>query len=129
MRRRPDVLSEKVETFLAFHRRVIRDFRRSLANAAHFIELADKAMEREPDNTVHLINQIREISLLTHLEDQFHEFGQMASMLANMPGGIDRDELREGMVHVKDDYEVLLAQAEDQAEKLAELLNLLEHPH
>ena len=129
MKRRPDMLSEKVESFLVFHRRVIGDFRRSLANSSHFIDLAGKALEHEPDNTIHLINQIREIGLLSHLEDQFQEFQQMAGMLAHMPGGIDQDELREGVEAVKDDYEVLLGQAEEQAEKLAELLNLLEHPH
>jgi hypothetical protein len=129
MRRRPDVLTEKVDSFLVFHHRVIGDFRRSLANAGHFIGLAGKAMEREPDNTIHLINQIREIGLLSHLEDQFHEFEQMAAMLSHMPGGIDNDELREGIDTIKNDYEVLLGQAEEQAEKLAEMLNLLEHPH
>ncbi len=129
MTRSPNLLTAKLESFLAFQRRVVGDFQRSLDNAAHFIALAGKSMEREPENTVHMVNQIQDIGLLSHLEDQFQEFQQMAAMLTAMPGGVGRDDLEDGIDELKNQYEVLLAQAEEQAERLAEIVNTLERPH
>ena len=77
-------LTEKVETYLDFHGRVVAEFERSLGNARHFLELATLSLEREAETTVTMLEQIREIDISGHLAAQFEEFKEMTEML---PGG------------------------------------------
>ncbi|NIT63960.1 MAG: hypothetical protein GWO39_09295, partial [Gammaproteobacteria bacterium] len=44
--------SEKLAAFVGTHRRIVADFGRSLANARHFLKLAERSLEREPEETV-----------------------------------------------------------------------------
>lgn len=125
----PVDITAKIESFLQFHRRIVEEFQRSLDNSAHFLKLAVKSMEPEPEATISMVNQIGEIGILPKLETQFQEFQQMAAMLTSMPGQSAGLELGESVDTMKDDYEVLLAEAEEQAEKILDILNLLEHPH
>ncbi len=129
MSRSPDPLAGKVEALIEYHHRVVQDFSRSLANSSHLIDIATKAMSREPDNAVTMVNEIKDIGLLSHLDDQFQEFQQMTSMLTAVPGEAQKIDTTEKFDEIKNEYEVLLGQAEEQIERIEEILNDLQNPH
>ena len=122
-------LTEKVETYLDFHGRVVAEFERSLGNARHFLELATLSLEREAETTVTMLEQIRDIDISGHLAAQFEEFKEMAEML---PGGGDRGAPESRASDLKAlgrQYEQLLDEAEQQRETLDRLLFTIQNPH
>lgn len=120
-------LLEKAQTFLEFHRKVVADFERSLANARHFINLAGQAVEHEPENTVTMIEQIQEIDLLAHLSKQYEEFQQMAASLNTLK--VDENRVLASISTVREQYEEILAEAEEQAGIMEVMLASLQNPH
>ena len=77
--------SENLGAFVRTQRRIVDDFGRSLSNARHFLNLAHRSLEREPDETVTMLQQIREIDLLGHLSHQFDEYRGVAGLLLSPP--------------------------------------------
>ena len=133
--RRPPSAVEAVELgareFLRIHRRIVSDFERSLKNSRQFIKLAHRSLEREPQNTVHMLEQILEIDLLGHVTRQFEEF---ESVLARLPPDLAGSEPAapdEGaqFQSLRLRYEDLLRDAESQAEEIQKLLSALTAPH
>lgn len=117
--------------FLRIHRRIVSDFERSLKHARHFIKLAHRSLEREPQETVHMLEQILEIDLLRHVTGQFEEF---ESVVARLPPGLARSDSAvpdEGaqFKSLRDRYEAILREAEAQAEEMQKLLSALTAPH
>ena len=76
-----ETFEERARAFLLVHRRIVADFERSLKNARHFIKLAGRSLEREPEATITMLEQVREIDLLRHVTHQFEEFQSIAAML------------------------------------------------
>ena len=129
--RPPDLknLTEKVETYLDFHERVVAEFERSLGNARHFLKLATVSLEREAETTVIMLEQIREIDISGHLAAQFEEFKEMTEML---PGGAGRgfpESRASDLKALGRQYEQLLEEAEQQRETLDRLLFTIQNPH
>jgi membrane-bound lytic murein transglycosylase B len=120
-------LLEKAQSFLEFHRKVVADFERSLANARHFINLAGQAVEHEPENTVAMIEQIQEIDLLGHLSKQYEEFQQMAAQLSTLK--VDENRVQASVTSVREQYEEILAEAEEQAGIMDVMLASVQYPH
>lgn len=120
-------LLEKAQTFLEFHRKVVADFERSLANARHFINLAGQAVEQEPEDTVAMIEQIQEIDLLGHLSKQYEEFQQMAASLNTLK--VDEHRVLASVTVVREQYEEILAEAEEQAGIMEVMLASMQNPH
>lgn len=122
--------SEKMATFVGTHRRIVDDFERSLANARHFIQLADRSMEREPDETVAMLEQIREIDLLHHLTIQYEEYRNIAGFFVPAEGEPEHDSpLISAVADLQHQYEGLLAEAEGQMETIEKLLTTLQTHH
>lgn len=120
-------LLDKAQAFLEFHRKVVADFDRSLANARHFINLAGQAVEQEPENTVAMIEQIQEIDLIGHLSKQYEEFQQMAAQLNTLK--VDENRVLASISTVREQYEEILAEAEEQAGVMEVMLASLQNPH
>ncbi len=121
-------LAEKLAAFLESHLRIIQEFETSLDKAAHFIKLAHISMEAEPEDTVAMLDQIREIGLLSHLEEEFQDFERMAGLLPQAP----RDAAPAGPASVsglKQQYERVVDLAQAQEEEIAALLHELSDPH
>ena len=122
--------SEKMASFVGAHRRIVADFGRSLANARQFIRLADRSLEREPDETVLMLEQIKEIDLLGHLSSQFEEYRTIAGLLllADTPPEHDSPLITQ-VANLKLKYEALLEEAEGQMEAIDKLLFTLQTRH
>ena len=119
----PQEINEKMAAFVGTHRRIVEDFARSLANARHFLRLAEQAMEREPEETVTLLEQIREIDLLGHLGLQFEEYRNIASLfLPEDAAAADDDTLLAEVAELQVRYEALLEEAESQMEGIEHVL-------
>jgi ferritin-like metal-binding protein YciE len=121
-------MAEKVEHYLVTHRRIVKDFERSLANARHFIKLAELALEKEPANAVQMLNQIREVDLLGHLTQQLEEF---QSLSASLPAALPQQEeqtLARRLSSVRERYETLIREAEQQVEDIDKILDGLNRP-
>ena len=118
---------EKLNTFVEFHRRVLSDFERSLANARHFLNIARHSVEQEPENTVSMLTQIREIGLLQHLNKQYEEFEQMAATLHGME--FNQDKLAGSLDTLRDHYDEILAEAEEQLDVIDLMLSSLKNLH
>src|SRR3972149_4422522 len=99
--------SEKLESLLESHRRFAAEFEQSLGNARHFIALADRAMEQEPEDTVSMLNQIREIDLLGHLQRLAEEFESVRATLAASPFWQDARGFDGELDDLADRYETL----------------------
>ncbi len=72
-----DALRDRLAAFLASQQQILSEFQRSLANARHFVELANLSMEKEPENTATMLKQLQDIGLADHLETQFENFEAM----------------------------------------------------
>lgn len=120
-------LLEKLSTFVEFHRKVLSDFERSLANARHFINIAGRSVEQEPENTVAMLTQIREIGMLGHLNKQYEEFEQMAATLDGRE--LNQDRLTGSLNMLRDHYEEILSEAEEQLDIMDLMLSSLKKPH
>lgn len=117
-----DAFREKVSTYLESHNRILREFRGSMDNANNFLELAKLASEKEPENTVSMLEQIKEIDLFGHLTRQHEAFQEVAGMLA--PGS-DDPAIRlqaEEFEDLDGQYEAMLEEAEAQMDLLETLL-------
>jgi hypothetical protein len=114
---------EKLEALLNDHRRFIDQFEQSLRNARHFIALADRSMESEPEDTIAMLNQIREIDLLGYLQRLAEEFDAIRASLAASPfwqeAGLFSGELDELAAR----YEALQEEAASQLNGIDALLN------
>ena len=122
----PDKFSDKMETVVADHRRFISEFEKSLASAAHFIELADSSMETEPENTVTMLRQIREIDLVGHIRRLAEEFDGMQSFLIASPMEGETGSFREDLAALADDYETLNEEANSQLDRIDRLIGALD---
>ena len=120
-------LLEKAQTFLEFHRKVVGDFERSLANARHFINLASQAVEQEPENTVAMIEQIQEIDLVSHLTKQYEEFQHMTGQLDSLK--VDEKRIQASISTLREQYEEIMAEAEEQAGIMEVMLASMQNPH
>jgi hypothetical protein len=122
--------SEKMAAFVGAHRRIVEDFGRSLANARQFIRLADRAMEREPEETVVMLEQIREIDLLGHLSTQFEEYRNIAGFFLPPDAPPEHDSpLLSQVADLQSRYEALLEEASGQMEVIEKLLFTLQNQH
>lgn len=122
--------SEKMTAFVGTHRRIVADFERSLANSRHFIRLADRSSEREPEETVMMLEQIKEIDLLGHLSAQYDEYRNIAGLLPPEDGAPQQDSpLTAEVAELQTQYEALLEEAEGQMEAIDRLLFNLQVQH
>ena len=122
-----ETLSEKLTTFLTTHRRIVDEFERSLKNAQYFLELAQRSMEREPEETVAMLEQIKEIDLLGHLSRQWEEYQNVAGFLKTPNPPLEDDGLLRQSKHIEGRYEELLRAAEAQLEEGDRLLFSLQN--
>lgn len=124
-------LSEKMAAFVGTHRRIVEDFGRSLANARQFLRLADRSMEREPEETVTMLEQIREIDLLGHLSTQIEEYRSIAGFFLPGEGAAPEHDnpLLVQVAELQQQYEALLEEAEGQMEAIEKLLGTLQTRH
>jgi len=121
---------EKMAAFVGTHSRIVDDFERSLANARQFLRLADRASEREPEETVQMLEQIKEIDLLGHLSTQFEEYRAIAAFLLPADAPPEHDSPLIGQVaELKLKYEALMEEAEGQMESIEKLLFALQVRH
>lgn len=122
-----NAITDRLSAFLATQQRIVADFQRSLNNARHFIDLAGVSLEREPENTEIMLEQVLEIDLLRHVTEQFENFQSVAAMLSAAQGPLEADAgaLRE----VQEGYEALIREAEGQAERISALLQTLQVTH
>lgn len=114
---------EKLATLLDDHRRFIGQFEQSLRNARHFIALADRSMEREPEDTIAMLNQIREIDLLGYLQRLAEEFDTVRASLATSPFWSDIGSFNEDLEELAARYEELQEEAASQLNGIQALLN------
>jgi len=119
-------IDEKLDAFLGAHQRILAEFGRSLANSRHFLKLAGLSQNREPEETLAMLEQIREIDLLGHLTSQFEEYNSVAG--AFLPPNaavdpVDNEEMLGQLAELHMKYEALLEEAEGQMETIEELLN------
>ena len=127
------ILTEKMSAYLESHLKITADFERSLSNSRHYVELAELAKDKEPGETVTMLEQIQEIDLLGHLQSQMEAFEEVSSLL-NTGGdsegeGLESGVLEEGgpegigqMQELRDRYDLMLEEAEEQQEAIAELM-------
>ncbi|MDH4248755.1 MAG: hypothetical protein OEW39_13170 [Deltaproteobacteria bacterium] len=120
---------EKFSAFLLAHQRVVADFTRSLGTAKTFLNLAPVSMEKEPDETVIMLEQILEIDLLGHLGRQFEEFHQVAGLLLTPQADLENPGLMEQLRKTRAEYEELMAEAEQQMATIETLLTTLNTPN
>lgn len=113
----------KLETLIEDHRRFIVQFEQSLRKARHFITLADRSMEGEPEDTISMLNQIREIDLLGYLQKLAEEFEMVRTTLATSPYWEDARSFTPDLDDVASRYETLQAEAADQLGGIEALLH------
>jgi hypothetical protein len=119
---------EKMAAFVGAHRRIVADFGRSLANSRNFITLAGRSMEREPEQTVTMLEQIREIDLLGHLGSQYEEYRAIAGLYLPGEAPPEHDSpLLEQVVELQTQYEGLMEEAEGQMVAIEKLLFTLQN--
>jgi hypothetical protein len=123
----------RAREFLQTHRRIVADFERSLKSARHYVKLAGRSLELEPESTVDMLGQIREIDLLRHVTQQFEEFESVLAMLPpdlvqgdpTLPDGGAPAEFKS----LRARYEAMVRDAESQAEEMEKILSALTAPH
>ena len=121
-----DALRERLAAFLASQQQILSEFQRSLANARHFVELANLSMEKEPENTVTMLKQLQDIGLADHLETQFENF---EAMERNLPlvSRMEETATQEGeWEDVRTKYGELLEEAARQTKETEFLLHATE---
>ena len=121
--------AKKMSAFVLAHQRIIEEFGRSLANSHHFLELAARAKDKEPLETVSMLEQIREIDLLGNLNFQFEEYRGIAGLLPPSTTTEDDLALRGDVAELESKYEGLLEEAQKQMEQLETLLSTLQTWH
>ena len=129
MNAQPDTAAEfgrKLKSLVSSHRRFIADFENSLKNAGHFLALADRALEQEPESTVHLLQQIREIDLLGHLQRLSEEFDGLRSALATSPFWGEGAAYQSELERLSERYDALQGKAVSQLSRIDTLLQALE---
>lgn len=122
-------LSEKLNQFILTHQQIIGDFGRSLANSAHFIVLANRSVEKEPLETVTMLEQIKEIDLLGNLSNQLDEFRGVAGLLMPHNTPLDDLALQGEVAELETKYEGLLEEAEKQMQQIEALLATFQVQH
>ena len=113
---------DKISAYLESHQKIVGEFHTSINNAQNFLELAKLSIEQEPENTIEMLEQIKEIDLLGHLTRQFEAFQEVTSAIpvnSQDPGVKLQLEKFEDL---ENQYEGLLEQAEAQMELLELLL-------
>ena len=121
-----DALHDKVTSYLDTHERILGEFRVSMDNAQNFLELAKLSADREPENTVIMLEQIKEIDLFGHLTRQYEVFREVTDMI---PSGSDDPSTQLQAERFEDldlQYEAMLADAEAKTEQLEQLLAQLQ---
>lgn len=121
-----DALRERLAAFLASQQQILSEFQRSLANARHFVELANLSMEKEPENTATMLKQLQDIGLADHLETQFENF---EAMERNLPlvSRMEETATQEGeWEDVRTKYGELLEEAARQTKETEFLLHATE---
>lgn len=121
--------SEKMIAFVHAHHRILEEFGRSLANSNHFLQLAGRALEKEPLETVSMLEQIKEIDLLGNLNTQFDEYRGIAGLLLPPNTPVDNLALQGEVAELESKYEGLLEEAEKQMERLEVMLSTLQTWH
>ncbi|MEE8435649.1 MAG: hypothetical protein V3S64_12750 [bacterium] len=121
--------ADKMTAFVRAHQRIIEEFGRSLVSANHFLQLADRSMEKEPLETVSMLEQIKEIDLLGNLNSQVDEYRGIAGFLLPPNTPVDDLALRGEVAELETKYEGLLEEAEKQMEQLETLLSTLQTRH
>ena len=116
----------KLKALVSSHRRFIVDFENSLKNAGHFLALADRALEQEPESTVDLLRQIREIDLLGHLQRLSEEFDGLRSALATSPFWGESAVYQAELEQLSERYDALQREAVNQLSRIDTLLQALE---
>jgi ribosomal protein L16 Arg81 hydroxylase len=113
----------KLEALLENHRQFASEFARSLENARHFIALADRSMEQEPEDTISMLNQIREIDLLGHLQRLAEEFQGVRGFLSASPYWSEARAFAGELEELAERYETLQKEAAEQLNSIEVLLN------
>lgn len=122
------VLTEKVSAYLENHRKITIDFERSLRNSRHYVELAKLARDKEPVEAETLLEQLREIDLLGHLQTQLEAFEDISGFFqtgedsAEEESGGENTEQTDRLQEIRERYDVMLEEAEDQQEAISELM-------
>jgi hypothetical protein len=116
----------KLKSLVSSHRRFITDFENSLKNSGRFLALADRALEQEPESTVDLLQQIREIDLLGHLQRLSEEFDGLRGALATSPFWGESAAHQAELERLSERYEALQAEAVNQLSRIETLLQALE---
>jgi len=120
-------IKTKMADFVAAHHRILEDFERSLQNARHFLNLAQRSMEHEPDNTEMMLEQIKEIDLLGHLGNQMEEFIAIAGGVLSGQTNLDDPGVLSGLGEVNSRYEGLMEEAAEQMDLMEKLLFTLQN--
>ena len=122
------MLTEKVGAYLESHSKITADFENSLRNARHFVELAKLATDKEPGETVTMLEQIQEIDLLGHLRRQLEAFEEISGLLNTdeeselEESGLEESAELDRIQEVRNRYDLMLEEAEDQQEVISELM-------
>ncbi|MDH5751604.1 MAG: hypothetical protein OEZ59_04235 [Deltaproteobacteria bacterium] len=118
----PEKILEKAADFHREHKRIVEDFQRSLNNSRYFLELARISNEMEPEETVSMLEQIKNIDLLGHLEQQRNEFLNVSGFFTSSDSQVQDEELVAGMTALEELYRELIVEAERQVDDLNELI-------
>jgi hypothetical protein len=128
-----EAFETRAREYLLVHRRIAGDFERSLKNARQFIKLASRSLEQEPDGTIQMLEQIREIDLLGHVTQQYDEYqGVMALLPQDLVQGdptLPDSRVQSEIKAMRARYEAIVQEAESQAEDLEKILSALTTPH
>lgn len=116
----------KVKALVSSHRRFIADFENSLKNSGHFLALADRALEQEPESTVDMLQQIREIDLLGHLQRLSEEFDGLRGALAMSPYWGEGEPYLTELERLSERYDALQGEAVNQLSQIDTLLQALD---
>lgn len=125
------MLTEKVSAYLESHNKITEDFEKSLSNARHFVELAKLATDKEPGETVTMLEQIQGIDLLGHLRRQLEAFEEISDLVhtnedpEQEESGLEESDKMDRIQEVRNRYDLMLEEAEDQQEVIAELMLVL----
>ena len=120
-------INEKVTAYLETHRKIAGDFEHSLRNARHYVELAEVAKDKEPAETVTMLEQIREIDLRGHLQTQFDAFQEISSLLGPEEPDGEQPEDPDNIQELRDRYDLMLEEAEEQEQAITELMLYLKN--
>jgi len=115
----------KLKSLVTSHRRFIEQFEHSLKSSKHFLSLADRSMEHEPESTIDMLQQIREIDLLGHLQRLSEEFDGLRGALAASPYWSESESYQAELSNLAERYEAMQSEAADQLSRIDTLLQVL----